>query len=72
MGTSCVESNYNIVIFICPLSFNVYGWCIPVMATIDILGVSSSSEFDEGFSMSRVSSMSDSSLSDLSSSSASH
>ena len=41
--------------FIFPLSFNVCGWCIPVMVAINILGVSSSSESDGGFWMSRVS-----------------
>ena len=62
----------TLLFFMCHLNFNVCGWCILVMDAIDILGVSSSSEFDEGFSMSCVSSMSDSSLSELSSSSASH
>ena len=62
----------TLLFFICPLNFNVFGWCIPIMDAIDNLGVYSSSKYNEVFSMSHVSSMSDSSLSELSSSSSSH
>ena len=62
----------TLLFFICPFSFNVYGWDIPVMAANEIFGVSSSS-FEWQSCWVLVSSSLDSSHSEIfSSSSASH